>query len=104
MIGQVDCFLDRCITPTDDHDILAAKKEPVASRAGRNAKAAEDFFARKAEPTRLRAGGQDDGIANINIAQIAGRDKRPATEIDLGDHIEDDPGADMLGLALHLLH
>ncbi len=26
------------------------------------------------------------------------------SEINLGDHVEDDPGADMLGLLLHLLH
>ena len=57
-----------------------------------------------AEPARLRAGRDDHGLADVAVAQIAGRDKRPARQIERVDLVEDDAGPDMLGLLLHLLH
>src|SRR5207248_241516 len=75
VIGQVYRFLDGGIAAADDHDILAAKEEPVAGRASRNAKATVDLLARNAEPARLRAGRDDHGVTDIDIPRIAGRDK-----------------------------
>ena len=34
VVRQINRLLDRGIAAADDHDILAAEKEPVASRAG----------------------------------------------------------------------
>ena len=44
------------------------------------------------------------GVADIEIPQIAGRDKGPAAEVERGDHVQDHTGPDMLGLGMHLLH
>src|SRR5947209_1888752 len=95
VVRQIDRLLDRGIAAADDDDILAAEKKTVTSRAGRNAETAKDFFARDAEPASLRAGGDDHGIADIDIPRIALGDKGPACEVDLGDHVEDDLGADV---------
>ena len=104
VIGQINRLLDRRVAAADDNHILVAEKEPVAGRAGRDAKAAERLLAWQAEPARLRAGGDDYRVAEIEIARIGGRDKRPAPEIERLDMVEDDPGPDMLGLGVHLLH
>src|SRR5437879_4402021 len=104
VVCQIDRLLDRGIAAADHHHFLAAEKEPVAGRAGRNAETAEDLLARDTEPARLRAGGDDHGFADIEIPRIAPGDEWPAYEVDLGDHVENDLGADVLGLPLHLLH
>ena len=104
VVCQIDRFLDRGIAAADDDHLLVSEKEPVAGRAGRHAKPAEFRLARHAEPARLRAGRDNDRLADIAVARIAGRDKRPARQIERGDLIENDAGSDMLGLALHLLH
>ena len=104
VIGQVDRLLDRGIAAADDKHLLVAEEEAVAGGAGRHAKAAECLLARHAEPARLRAGRDDHGVAEVAIARIAGREERAPAEIERDDLVEDDAGADMLGLALHLLH
>src|SRR5438132_10437563 len=91
VVRQIDRLLDRGVAAPDDHDILAAKEETVAGRARRNPKAAEDFLARQAEPPSLGAGSDDHRVAGVEIARIAGGDKRPMPEIDLDDKIDDDP-------------
>jgi hypothetical protein len=58
----------------------------------------------QAEPARLRAGADDEGFAQIDIAGITNGAERAAAEVDLGDGVGDELGADMAGLALHLLH
>ena len=57
-----------------------------------------------AEPARLRAGRDNDRLADVAVARIARCDKRPARQIERVDLVEDDAGSDMLGLFLHLLH
>ena len=103
-VGEKQRFLDRGVAAADHHDFLAAIEKSVAGRAGRHAKALEFFFRRRAEPARLRAGGEDDGFGEIDVAAVAGQAERPLREIELGDEIGDDLGADMGGLLLHLLH
>src|SRR5262249_4931609 len=66
--------------------------------------AAESLFARQAKPARLGAGGEDQRVADIGIARIAGRNKGPPAEIDRRDQIFNDPRPDMLRLPLHLFH
>ena len=104
VVGQIDRLLDRGVAAADDDHLLVAEKEPVAGRAGRHAKPAKRRLAGHAEPARLRAGRDDDRLADIAVARIAGRDKRPARQIERVDLVEDDAGSDMLGLFLHLLH
>ncbi len=103
-VGQEQRFLDRGVAAADHDDFLAAVEEAVAGRAGRDAKALEFFFRRRAEPARLRAGGEDHGFGEIDVAAVAGQPERPLREVELGDEIGDDLGADMGGLLFHLLH
>ena len=103
-IGQKQRFLDRGIAAADHDDFLAAIEEAVAGRAGRDAETLELLFRRHAEPARLRAGGKDHGFGEIDVAGIAGEPERPLRELEFGDEIGDDPGADMGSLLLHLLH
>ena len=103
-IGEKQRFLDRGVAAADHHDFLAAIEKSVAGRAGRHAKALEFLFRGRAEPARLRAGGENDGFGEIDVAAVAGQAERPLPEFKLGDEIGDDLGADMGGLLLHLLH
>ena len=103
-VGEEQRFLDRGVAAADHDDFLAAIEKSVAGRAGRHAKALEFLFRRHAEPARLRAGGENDGFGEIDVAAVAGQPERPLREIELGDEIGDDLGADMGGLLLHLLH
>ena len=103
-VGQEQRFLDRGIAAADHDHFLAAVEEAVAGRAGRDAKALELFFGSDAEPARLRAGGEDHGFRQIDVAAIAGQAERPLRQFELVDEIGDDLGADMRRLLLHLLH
>ena len=103
-VGQEQRFLDRGVAAADHDDFLAAIEEAVAGGAGRDAKALEFFFRRHAEPARLRAGGEDHGFGEIDVAAVAGQAERPLRQFELGDEIGDDLGADMGRLLFHLLH
>ena len=104
MVGQVQRFLDRGIAAADDHHFLAAIEEPVAGRAGRDALAAELFLARHAEPFGLRAGGDHQRLALVDVAAVADRAERRAGRVDLDNRVPQHARADMFGLRLHLLH
>src|SRR5204862_6119809 len=95
VVRQIHRLLDRGIAAADDYDILAAEKEPVAGRAGRNAETAEDLLARDTEPAGLRAGGDDHGSGDIDIPRIALGDKGPACEDDVRDQVHAHLGADV---------
>ena len=101
---KIERLFNGGIAAADDDDILTAKKETIAGGAGRNAKTTKYLFARQPEPTRLRSSGDDHGVADIDIPQIACRNKRLLSQIERLDEVEDNPRADMLGLPLHLLH
>src|SRR5487761_1301356 len=95
MVGQIERFFGRGVAAADDDDVLAAKEKTVAGGARRDAKAAIGLLARQAEPARLGAGGQDQGVAGVNRARIALCDKGPSPEIERFDQVDDDPGSDM---------
>jgi hypothetical protein len=103
-VGEEQRFLDRGVAAADHHDLLASVEEAVAGGAGRGAEALERFLRRNAEPARLRAGGEDDGVRHIDVAGIADEAERTLAELELGHQIGDDLGADMGRLLLHLLH
>ena len=103
-VGEVERLFDRRIAAADHRDILAAIEEAVASSAGRHAEAHEGLLRRDAQPLGLRAGGDYQRIRGVDRAGIASGTERPHIEVDLGDDVVDDLGADMLGLFEHLLH
>jgi hypothetical protein len=103
-VGEEQRFLDRGIAAADHDHFLSPVEEAVAGRAGRDAKALELFFGSDAEPARLRAGGEDHGFRQVNVAAVAGQPERPLRQFELVDEIGDDLGADMRRLLLHLLH
>ena len=104
VMGQIDGLLDGGIAAAHHRHIPSAEEEAVAGGAGRDARAAQLLLARQAEPARLRAGGDDHGIALINVAAVASGLEGPTVEIDGNDGVGDDPCADVCGLGLHLLH
>ncbi len=103
-VGQEDRFLDGGVASADDHHFLALVEEAVAGGAGRDAVAFEVLFRGDAEPARLGAGADDQRVARIGVAGLALEHKGAPLQIDLGDLVHDDFGADMLGLGAHLLH
>jgi hypothetical protein len=78
VVGQVQRFLDRGVAAADHRDLLAAVEEPVAGGAGRDALAAEPLLAGHAEPLGLRAGGDDEHVADVLVAAVADRAERRA--------------------------
>ena len=103
-IGEEQRLLDRGIAAADHDHFLAAIEEAVAGGAGRHAEALELLLERQTEPARLRAGREDHGVGEIDVAGIAGQPERARGGVEIVDVVGDDPGADMLGLLLHLLH
>ncbi len=103
-IGEEEGFLDRGVAAADHHHFLVAVEEPIAGRAGGHAVALELLLGRQIEPARLRAGGDDQCVGEIDVARIAGQPERPARQLRLVDVIGDDLRPHMLGLLLHLLH
>ena len=72
-IGQEQRLLDRGIAAADHDHFLVAVEEAVAGGAGRHAVALELLLRRQIEPARLRAGGDDQRVGEIDVAGIAGR-------------------------------
>src|SRR6185437_904513 len=103
VVGHVERFLDGGVAATDHRDLLAAVEEAVAGRAGRGAPALHMLFGRKAEPFRLSASRDHQGVGEILNAAVAGEAEGPPRKIDLADMVPYDLRADMLGLGLHLL-
>ena len=103
-VGQEQRFLDRGVAAADDRDVLAAIEEAVAGGAGGDAVAFERFFGGQAEPARLRAGGDDQHVAGVDRAAVAGEAERTRLQIGVHDHVIGEFGADMFGLRLHLFH
>jgi len=104
MVREVERLLDGGIAATDDDHFLAAEEESVAGGAGRDAAAAEGFFGRQSKPLRRGTGRYDESVGLVAVAGVADANERPAAEVDLDDGVEEQFGADMLGLLLHLLH
>ena len=103
-VGEIERLLDGGVAAADHDDLLAAEEEAVAGRAGRDAEALELRLRGQAEPLRLGAGGDDQRVAAIGVAGVAGEAERALAEVDLDDVVGDHAGADMLGLEAHLLH
>src|SRR5262249_13602178 len=70
-VGEVERFFDSAIAAADHGDVLAAEEEAVTGGAGRHAKAAELVLGRKTQPLRLRAGGDDDAVGEVDLPAVA---------------------------------
>src|SRR5262249_23110059 len=104
VMGKKDGFLDGGVSAADDGDVLAAEKEAVAGCASRNAGPAQPLFSRQAEPARLGAGRDDEGISKICVTAVAAGFQGAAVQIDGDNGVREDARAHMFGLSLHLLH
>ena len=104
VVGEVERLLHGGVAAADHRDLLAAEEEAIAGGTGRNAEAHEALLAFEAQPLRLCAGADDDGVADIEIAGIAGADEGAFAEVRGDHHVVDQPRAHSLRLARHLLH
>ena len=103
-VAEVERLLDRGVAAADHHDRLAAVEEAVAGRAGRDAGALQPLLVGQAEPARLRAGGDHEGVGQVDIARVADAAERACAEVDRHDEVVRHLRADVLGLLGHLLH
>ena len=88
------------IAAADHHDLAIAVKRAVAGGAGADAVADQLLFVRQSQPSRRRAGGDDQGAGFMPFAvdiQAEGRAK-----IGLRDRAVHVLGAEALGLLLHV--
>jgi hypothetical protein len=103
-VGEEQRLLDRSIAAPDDDHVFPAVEESVAGRASRYPIALEFLFAWDVEPARLRARRDNQGIGEVDGAGIAGDPERTLGQLEAGDVIRNEAGADVLGLFLHLVH
>ena len=104
MVGHVQRLFDGGIAATDHRHLLAAKEEAVAGRARADPLALHRLLAVDPQPFRLRAGGDDQHLALVHVATVAGQAEGPLRQVDADDCVPHHRRADMLGLGLHLLH
>ena len=62
VVGEIERFLDRGVAASDDTDLLAPEKEPVASGTGRDAETLVLLFTLQTKPLCLGARRDDNGI------------------------------------------
>ncbi len=103
-VREKDRLLDRGVATADHDHILALVEEAVAGGAGRHAVALEMILRGDAEPARLRARADHEHVAGVDRTAVTFEPERAPLQINLGDLVEHDLGADVLGLGLHLLH
>ena len=97
-------LLDRGIAAPDHGYRLAAEKEPVAGRAGRDAKAFERLFTCEAQIFGLRPGCKNDRLRGEDAPAVAANDERPLSELERDHVFALDPRPHVIGLRPHLLH
>ena len=81
-VGEEQRFLDRGVAAADHQHLLAAIEEAVAGGAGRDAVALELLLGRQIEPARLRAGREDHGVGDVDVAGIAVEPERPLRQVE----------------------
>src|SRR6478735_10201525 len=101
--GEEEPFFERRIAPADHVDVLVPEERAVARRARRHAASLEALFRVEAEPTRARAGGDDDGAGAVLLVFDPDAE-RPFREVDTGHVVGDEVGAETLGLTAELRH
>ena len=66
-IGQKQGFLDRRVAAADDGHRFFAEEKSVAGGAGRDPETGEFLLAVQAQPAGAGAGGDNQGIAGVNV-------------------------------------
>ena len=92
------------VAAADDRDVLVAEEEAVAGRAPGDAVAGEPVLALDAELAVARARGQDHRAGAVLGAGAVGDHLDVAGQVDRGDVVGDQLGAEALGLGAHLVH
>ena len=92
------------VATADHNNLLAAIKEPVAGRTGRNAEAFELLFRRQAQPFRPRTRTQDNGICGVNGAAVGLRGERAFGQVERRDNIAHHITAHLAGMGFHAHH
>ena len=101
--GQEGGLLHGRVPTTDDDDVLVLEEEPVAGGAVGHAVAGEALLPVDAQVPVLRAGGDDDRAGLVDV--VRGGDALDiALQLEGGDVLVADVGAEALGLLLHLGH
>ena len=93
---QKERFFHRRVAAAGDDDMLFAKERAVARRARRDATPAQILFARNIQPTRARAGRDDDGLGAVFV--LVRRTVNGLAKIDRGHVDVFDARAEALGL------
>ena len=94
-LGEEERLLHRGVAAAHHHHVLAPIEEAVAGGAGRDAEAAELLLALQSQPFGLGAGGDDQGLGQPAGAGVAGDQEGPRGQVDGGDDVVDQFGADM---------
>jgi hypothetical protein len=102
-VGEVNGFLDRGVAAADDCHGLLPVEEAVAGGAGGHALAFERFLRGQAKVLRRRTRRDDQRVAGVRRL-VARQDEGVVGEGDGVDVVEDDLGAEALGVAEHPVH
>ncbi len=103
-VSEKQGFLYRRVAATNDHHFATAIEKSVAGGAGGDAKSLQPGLGLQAQPARLGASGDDQGITKISIAAVTRRLEGSPAEVDRSDDIVDEVGAYLACLLGHLFH
>ena len=97
-------LLDGGVTAADDGDVLVAEEEAVTGRTPADAVAGQRVLVGQAELAVARAHRQDHGLRPVRGAAAVGDDLDVAGQVDVGDVVGDQLGAELLGLLAQVVH
>ena len=102
--GEEGGFLDGGVAAADDDDVLLAEEEAVTGGAPADTVAGQPVLALDLELAVARAHGEHDGAGTVRgaVGEADGLDV--ALELDGGDVVGNEDGAEPLGLGAELLH
>ena len=106
-IGQIQGFLDSCVAPTHDRDMLVAEEKAVARGAGGDAHAGEFLLGFEPQPLRLRTGRDDQAVrTNLRVPAISDELEGAFSRVmpPLANVVGDEIASRLARPAAHLLH
>lgn len=108
ILGEVHSLLSSGVATTNDNEVLVAENRngTIANGAGRDTVLPVLLLPGEMKSAGRGTGGQDDGVGSVvllggplgSVLEGAGR------EVDLGNGLADNLGAETLRLSLHLVH
>ncbi|MNS96887.1 hypothetical protein D3C72_1312050 [compost metagenome] len=103
-VGQVQRFFDGGVAAAHHDHVLVAVEKAVAGGAAGHAAAHEGLFRGQAQVFGRCAGGDDEGVAGVDLARVAGQREGALGQINLGDVVEQHFGVEAFGVLLETLH